>query len=107
MSLLALVSCSDESQKTLPPLATIEAATLRYANCVDQSARELAGRPASIEQLAQEAVANCSALRSVALELKGVPVMYPTTVEFDAAHLGLARNTLIAARGKNSNAPNS
>ena len=92
--------CSGQAADTLPPLATIEKATLAYANCIDAAARKLAARSGAAEMFAQQAVGNCRGLRAKALALKGVPVMFPSVAEYDAAHLGLARQAVESARAK-------
>ncbi|OYY71685.1 hypothetical protein [Sphingomonas sp. 28-63-12] len=100
-TILALTGCSGASSEDLPPLPTIEAATLKYANCVDQAAQRLGRTSGSLEQLAQQGVSGCSVLRTEALKLKAVPVMFPTTAEFDATHLGVARQAIENVRRKN------
>jgi len=95
---ITLSACSGQAADTLPPLPTIEKATLAYANCVDERARKLAAGPGSEEILARQAVDSCRELRAKALALKGVPVMFPTVAEYDATHLGLARQTIKSSR---------
>ena len=95
-----LSGCSGQAAGALPPLHAIEKATLAYANCVDASARKLAAEPGTVERLAQQAVGSCRELREKALALKGVPVMFPTVAEYDATHLGLARQTIESSRAK-------
>jgi hypothetical protein len=98
--MLALTGCSNSSSEALAPLPTIEAATLKYANCVEQSAQKLAVTSGSSEKLAQHAVGRCSSIRAEALKLKSVPVMFPTIVEFDTTHLGVARQAIENVRRK-------
>lgn len=96
----SLSACSGQAADTLPPLPQIEKATLDYANCVDTSARKLAAHSGDAEMLARQAVESCRGLRAKALESKGVPVMFPTIAEYDATHLGLARQTVKSSRTK-------
>jgi len=96
----ALSACSGQAANTGPALATIEKATLAYANCIDKSARNLAAQSGETEILARQAVGSCRDLREKALALKGVPVMFPTVSEYDATHLGLARQSIESAREK-------
>ena len=95
---IAISACSGQAADTLPPLPTIENATLAYANCVYAAARKLAARSGGANLLAEQAVASCRELRAKALALKGVPVMFPSVAEYDSTHLGLARQTIENSR---------
>ena len=92
--------CAAQSKSALPPLSEIQKATLDYVTCIDRTAPKFADAPGSPEQIAPRVIASCSDLRSVALKLKSVPVMYPTIAEFDANHLGFAKQAIEHTRKK-------
>ena len=98
MSLFALPACSIRASDTLPPFADIEKATLTFANCVYQGAKQSAGRQGTVEELASEVVARCGEARSAALDAKSVPVMFQTVEEFDRVHLHVARHEITESR---------
>lgn len=100
VSVIVVAACSGQAADSLPPLPTIEKATLAYANCVDSAAQKLAAGSGGADVLAQQAVDSCRELRKKALDLKGVPVMFPNVAEYDATHLGLARQTIENVRRK-------
>ena len=95
---VTLAACSGPRTEPLPPLESIEAATLAYANCVNDSALKLAARPQAVEVLAPQAVDGCRKARTEALNLKSVPVFFPTIAEFDSVHLGVARSAIEKTR---------
>ena len=97
---VAVSACPGQAADKLPPLPTIEKATLAYANCVDVAARRLASQPDGADILARRAVDGCRDLRAKALTLKGVPVMFPTVAEYDAMDIGLARQAIEKSRAK-------
>ena len=97
---VAVSACSGQAADTLPPLPTIEKATLAYANCVDVAARKLASGSDGADVLARRATDRCKDLRAKALALKGVPVEFPTVAEYDAMHLGLAKQAIEQSRAK-------
>ena len=97
---VAVSACSGKAADTLPPLPTIEKATLAYANCVDVAAQTLASQSDGVDVLAKRAVDGCRDLRAKALALKGVPVMFPTVAEYDAMHFGLAKQAIEKFRAK-------
>lgn len=97
---VAVSAGSGQAAETLPPLPTIEKATLAYANCFDVAARTLAVQSDGLDVLARRAVDGCRDLRAKALTLKGVPVMFPTIAEYDAMHLGLAKQAIEKFRAK-------
>ncbi|MBX9880636.1 MAG: hypothetical protein K2X73_01550 [Sphingomonas sp.] len=97
---VAVSACSGKASDTLPPLPTIEKATLAYADCVDIAARKLASQMDGVDVLAKRAVDGCRDLREKALALKGVPVIFPTVAEYDATHFGLAKQAIENSRAK-------
>ena len=97
---VAVSACSGQAADTLPPLPTIEKATLAYANCVDVAARKLASQSDGVDILARRAIEGCRDSRAKALALKGVPVMFPTVAEYDAMHIGLAKQAIEKSREK-------
>lgn len=97
---VAVSACSGKEADTLPPFPTIEKATLAYANCVNIAAGKLASEPDGADVVAKRAVDGCRDLREKALALKGVPIMFPTVAEYDATHLGLAKQTIERLRAK-------
>jgi len=97
---IALPACQEQAADALPPLSTIQEATLAYANCVDKTARNFAVQPGRAEVLAQSVIDSCQELRSQAIDLKAVPVMFSTVAEFDAMHFGVARQSIETSRAK-------
>ena len=84
----------------IPSCESISAAVESYANCIDQAVKKLAKGIDSNDEVALKAVSTCREFRDTALHLKAVPALEPTVADFDALHIGLARNLTADVRGE-------